>query len=266
MNWGRTLRLPGHRPTGVIVTGPFRSGTSLVSGILADLGVFFGPLSETSPPPDRYNPLGYFQRREIVAANSRYIASAGGTLANPGTPEALLSNGDWKILANTSTSWRADTQLWGLKDPRFSATLLSWLSVGRFDSADLKVVRVRRNTSAAAASVMKHKEVREYCDSDFRKALAMTETYDENAALLAARIGTPVCLISYESLIADPRQEVERVASYLGLGSTCRISHASRLVGKRRALFAHYVRKAAAPALLADTIAKTVRAKLLALG
>lgn len=260
------MRPSGHRPTGVIVTGPFRSGTSLVSGVLADLGVFFGSRSETSPPPDRYNPLGYFQRREIVSANTRYIASAGGTLANPGTPGALLSNGDWKILASTSTSWQAEAPLWGVKDPRFSATLPSWLSVGRFDDSNLMVIRVKRDPGAAAASVMKHREVREYCDNDLLQALAMTEAYDENAASLAERIGIPVCTVSFESLIAGPRQEVERLARYVGVDDTSRMRHACRLVGKRRALFTHYIRKAADPALLADTIAKTVRAKLIASG
>lgn|GEM_PF-2340834 len=260
------MRRSGHRPTGVIVTGPFRSGTSLVSGILADLGVFFGSSAETRPPPDRYNPLGYFQRREIVSANSRYIASAGGTLANPGTPAALLSNGDWKILASTSLSWQEGTLLWGMKDPRFSATLPSWVSVGRFADSDLKIVRVKRDVGAAASSAMKHKEVREYCDNDPLQAIAMTKAYDDNAALMAAKLDVPVCVVSFESLIADPRPEVERLAHYLDIGSTARVGHASRLVGKRRALLAHYLRKAAAPALLADTIARTVRARVLPLG
>lgn len=242
--------------------GPFRSGTSLVSGILSDLGVFFGPPSETSPPPDRYNPIGYFQRREIVSANTRYIISAGGTLANPGTPDTLLSNGAGSILANTSTSWRANAPLWGMKDPRFSATLPSWLNVGHFADAHLKIVRVERRPAATAASVMKHREVRGYCDSDPRQALAMTDVYHENAALAVALTNLPVCALSFERLISDPRQEVERLAGYIGVGDVSRIRHASRLVGKRRALLVHYGCKAANPSLLADTIAKTVRARL----
>lgn len=255
------MRLSGQNPTGVIVTGPFRSGTSLVSGILAHLGVFFGPPSEASPPPDRYNPLGYYQRREIIAANTRYIASAGGTLANPGTPETLLLSGDWRILANTSTSWQSHFPLWGMKDPRFSATLYSWVGVGRLDRAHIKVIRVKRQPAAVAASVMRHKEVREYCRNDLREALAMTEAYDANASLTAAQIGIPVCEVFYESLIADPLQEVNRLACYLGISDSLRIRRSSLLVGKRRALFAHYIRKAANPSLLANTIAKTVKAR-----
>lgn len=242
--------------------GPFRSGTSLVSGILANLGVFFGPLAETSPPPDRYNPLGYFQRRELISANTRYIASAGRALASPGPPDALLVNGDRKILTSTSVSWRERAPLWGMKDPRFSATLHSWIAVGCLDRDHLRVIRVMRRPEAAAASVMKHREVRDYCGNDLGRALAMTEAYDTNAAWTAARIGIPVCEVIYESLIDHPAQQVELLADYLGIADARRIGRCRRLVGKRRALLAHYLRKAASPALLADTVAKTVRTKL----
>lgn len=241
--------------------GPFRSGTSLVSAILAGLDVCFGPPAEASPPPDRYNPLGYFQRREIVSANARFIASAGGTQANPGTPEMLLKNGDWKILACTSLPWIENASSFGMKDPRFSATLWSWVHVRRFNRGRLKVIRVTRRTEAVAASVMKHREVREYCGNDFSRALAMTETYDINCAWTAKLLGVPACQIAYESLIADPRQEVSRLADYLEILDLARINRCTRLVGKRRALLDHYTRKLVHPTLLAETIAKTVKAK-----
>lgn len=260
------LRFSDPQSTGVIVIGPFRSGTSLVSGILANLGVFFGHSADTSPPPDRYNPLGYFQRREIISANTRYIASAGQTLADPGPPAALAQNGDRKILTSTSLSWRAQATLWGMKDPRFSATLHSWIVHGCLDREHLKVVRMMRRAQAASASVIKHREVREYCGNDFGNALAMTETYQANGAWTVASFGLQTCEISYESLIADPAQEVDRLANYLGIADPRQRMRCIQLVGKRRALLAHYLRKAASPSLLADTVAKTVRTKLLPSG
>ncbi len=242
--------------------GPFRSGTSLVSAILAGLDVYFGPAAEASPPPDRFNPLGYFQRREIVSANTRFIASAGGTQANPGTPDKLFENGDWKILASTSIPWVENAASFGMKDPRFSTTLWSWVQVGRLKRDGLKVIRVTRRLEAAAASVMKHREVREYCGNDFSRSLEMTEAYDVNSAWTADHLGIPVCQIAYEALIGDPTQEVARLADYLEVREPARIKRCARLIGKRRALLDHYVRKVSHPALLADTIARTVKAKL----
>jgi len=153
-----------------------------------------------------------------------------------------------------------------MKDPRFSATLHSWLNVGRLNRDHLKVVRVTRRPEAAAASVMKHREVSDYCGNDLGKALAMTEVYDANAAWTAGQAGIPVCEVAYESLITNPAHEVGRLANYLGIDDAARMRHCSRLIGKRRALFAHYIRKAASPGRLADTIVKTIRAKLPASG
>lgn len=45
------------RPPGVWVTGPSRSGTSMVSGLFAAHGVFFGECINAN----KYNPKGYFE-------------------------------------------------------------------------------------------------------------------------------------------------------------------------------------------------------------
>lgn len=49
------------RPGGVVVTGPGRSGTSMVAGLLAAHGVFFG----TTKPADEHNPRGYYEHPAI---------------------------------------------------------------------------------------------------------------------------------------------------------------------------------------------------------
>lgn len=53
------MRPPG---PGVWITGPSRSGTSMVAGLFAAHGVFFG---ETTPA-DEHNEKGYFEHPEIV--------------------------------------------------------------------------------------------------------------------------------------------------------------------------------------------------------
>jgi hypothetical protein len=49
------------RPRGVVVMGPGRSGTSMVAGLLAAHGVFFG----TTKPADQHNPRGYYEHLAI---------------------------------------------------------------------------------------------------------------------------------------------------------------------------------------------------------
>jgi hypothetical protein len=248
--------------TGVIVIGPFRSGTSLVSGLLAGLGVDFGDPAESAPPPDRYNPLGYFQRPKIVAANARYIASAHGSQERPGSPMALSLRGDRTILHAVDLSWRDGASIWGMKDPRFSATLLSWVEAGRIDRDRLRLVRVTRDIDAIAASVIAHREVKQYCGNSLARAVEMSRVYDSFATWDEENLGIPTCRIRYELLISQPASEVARLAEFVGTVDPAKVRHSARLIGRRRALFRHYVRKATHPTLLATTIIKTVRSKL----
>lgn len=52
---------------GVVVTGPGRSGTSMVAGLFAAHGVFFGH----TKAPDRNNPRGYFEHPAIPKPRAR---------------------------------------------------------------------------------------------------------------------------------------------------------------------------------------------------
>lgn len=249
-------------PPGVVVIGPFRSGTSLVCGLLAGLGVTFGPASAISPPPDRYNSVGYFQRPDIVSANTRYIQSASSTLFDTGSPERLARQGDRRILADLPLSWRDSTSTWGIKDPRLCATLAAWLAAGCIQADRCKLVRVTRSIDAVARSVIGHREVRQYCDADIGSAREMSQRYDEYALWHEKNVGMACHQVSYERLIADPFDEVSRLADHIGMRDDVRIGRCAKLIGKRRAQVHHYLRKVTHPSLLATTVRKTLRGYL----
>jgi hypothetical protein len=63
----------------IFVLGCYRSGTSLVSSILAKLGVDFG---QQLYPSSSHNPNGYFESEQL-------IEKAGFTLAKPGHPQEI---------------------------------------------------------------------------------------------------------------------------------------------------------------------------------
>lgn len=56
----------------LVVTGPPRSGTSLVCNLLQRLGCDFGP-EDKLIPGNQWNELGYFENTEIVGMNHRLI-------------------------------------------------------------------------------------------------------------------------------------------------------------------------------------------------
>lgn len=102
----------------VIVLGPYRSGTSLVSQVIETLGVDFGPNPERIAT-NRFNPGGYLERGDLNEINRRLITSAGRSLGDPGDPETLTRHADRTILDGVTFPWPAHKPLWGLKDPRF---------------------------------------------------------------------------------------------------------------------------------------------------
>lgn len=138
---------------GFIVMGPFRSGTSLTSRILSVLGVDFGP-QERMLDPDRFNPEGYFQHVDVRVANNRLIKSTGSIVAWPEHPLVLSGRGNLAVLKRARLDWMEGLRHWGIKDPRFCATLLSWISGDIFDPVKLSIIRVERNVDESARAML----------------------------------------------------------------------------------------------------------------
>lgn len=237
--------------------GPYRSGTSLVAQMLSELGVDFGPCEAFQTAPDRFNPGGYFQRRDVVNANRHLIESAG-TLALPIAPEDLLELGPASALEDINIGWSRGSSKWGMKDPRFSTTLLTWLRSGVFHDQDLKIVRVRRSLESIARSSLLHREVGSFCDYDYSRALTMASLYDEYANWHCAHLGLPVVEINYDHLIKQPKQAVARLARFVDEHSQERVERCLARIGKRRALLRHYAVKLANPQLTLETLKKTL--------
>ncbi len=132
----------------LIVTGPPRSGTSLVCNLLQGLGCEFGD-QELLIPGNRWNELGYFENTEIIAMNHRLIL---GSLVNdkPWT-ESVWPEGNIErvrrlfglvvgrfMLSPTrvmrrASQYRAELEslmskyaACTVKDPRFCFTLPAW--------------------------------------------------------------------------------------------------------------------------------------------
>lgn len=55
----------------IVVAGMHRSGTSMMAGLLARLGVQMG---QTLIEPDPHNPLGYFEDADIVGFHQQAFA------------------------------------------------------------------------------------------------------------------------------------------------------------------------------------------------
>ncbi|MBI1784723.1 sulfotransferase [Candidatus Sumerlaeota bacterium] len=224
---------------GIIVLGPYRSGTSVVSQVLTALGVDFGE-AEKMFGGDARNPGGYFERADINEANTRFIQSAGYTLGDPGDPDELIGRGDAEILRALDLSWLARSRMWGIKDPRLCATLAGWIEFRLIDPNSIRIINVTREIDPIVQSVCKFEEVFDYCGRSRAGAREMTERYLRLAQWQTARSGAPVCELKYETLIADPKGTIEALASFIGARDEKKIARAAAAVGKDKSLIKHY--------------------------
>lgn len=232
----------GDEPVGVVVLGPYRSGTSLVTQILGMLGVDLGP-SEELFEATRYNPAGYFQRPDVTRANTRFIESAGGSLADPGDPRRLFERGEARFLRSLHLDWLHASPLWGLKDPRFCATLWTWVGLGLIGQRNLLIVRVRRSIETTTRSAVKHYDVKTYCDGTLSGARAMFVRYEELADWHIKHLSVPTLDVDFEQLSADPEVTIDRVAGFLGIADPERVDRCVGLVGRNKALVRYYASK-----------------------
>lgn len=241
-----------------IVMGPYRSGTSLVAQMLSELGVDFGPREAFQTAPDRYNPGGYFQRSDVVKANRRLIESAGTSLATPVEPEDLLELGSVSVLKEIDFRWSRAPLKWGMKDPRFCATLLAWLRSGILPDQDVKIVRVRRRLESIARSSALHREVGSFCGYDYSSAVKMANLYDQYAEWHCTHMGFPVIEVNYDQLMKQPEQAVAQLAAFVDEHSLERVERCLARIGKRRALLRHYAAKLTNPQLAFGTLKNTL--------
>lgn len=215
-----------NRSTDVIVLGPFRSGTSLVSRILSKLGVDFGPW-ERMLKPDRFNPDGYFQHKDVRIANNRLIRSAGTSVAWPAHPQLLSSKGDLAVLKRAKLDWTFDLKHWGVKDPRFCATLASWISADRLDPDRLSIVRVERDLEDAALDLLGMPELaRQLPARTAASAIATIGRYAEFAAWHTSNLQVPGHVLAYEALLANPAQCVAELSDFVHAGTKRQIQEA----------------------------------------
>ena len=126
---------PAQSPGCVVVAGMHRSGTSLVAGLLTQLGVEMG---SRLVPADVANPLGYFEDLDIVELHQRVFRERlpqgnGGHPDWGWTPTDVIQPEDmaaWLPTAERVVERRAATsEVWGFKDPRTTLLLDCWDAV-----------------------------------------------------------------------------------------------------------------------------------------
>ena len=198
----------------VLVLGMHRSGTSALARGLQMLGVYLGN-DFISPKPD--NPTGYWEDRNIYEINERLLAIFGLKWEEV----ALIDDARWDApevegLRTEAVAYLKSQfvshPLWGFKDPRTIRLLPFWRSVLRSLEVDECYLLVIRNPRSVADSLIR----RHGMDAVTAHLLWLVYVVP-NLSMIANR---PFMVADYDLVMADPRQELERIANGLKIPLT----------------------------------------------
>lgn len=108
-------------PTGVLIVGMHRSGTSCLAGMLRQYGLFLGDVSQKS----RFNPKGNQESWEVRDIDEQLLNAQGGSWYHPVEVKTIPSLLSLRILRFRR---QMENQLkpWGIKDPRLLFCMDAW--------------------------------------------------------------------------------------------------------------------------------------------
>ena len=236
----------------IIIIGMHRSGTSMMTGMLRQLGLFIGANKDNN---DESN---FFQRM-----NDWALRQAGGSWDNPEMIDDLLANSTMRelVLDYFQLSLNSPRQLffldwrnylrgqriatmstpWGWKDPRNTYTLPLWLDI--FPNA--KVIHIYRNGIDVAQSLrlrwqkdLEHVQktyqrqkpifaalpkIRTFplsvrC-SDLEQGFKLWEKHLQRAQVHVETLGDRAIEVKYEDFLASPLEHLRTVAAFAGLST-----------------------------------------------
>jgi hypothetical protein len=209
-----------------IVLGAHRSGTSMVTAGLESLGAYLG---NKSTYVSTENPKGFFEDQDVVNFNDRLLGFLGGRWDNPlfdGRQSLANKSADqldrWLDEAKEmfSTNYSGH-ELVAVKDPRICQLLPFWLKVFSqcgYSKKNIFYIHICRHPIEVAQS--QHKRKQQNPDFYFLgKSLMETVSLWFSLSYQSLRDSNTdqSIFLSYPELLDDPRGQLERIASFLGV-------------------------------------------------
>jgi len=190
-----------------------RSGTSALARGLQMLGVYLGT-DFLSPKPD--NPTGYWEDKNIYELNERLLA----VLGLKWEDIALIDDARWdepavEALRGEAVAYLGSQftkhPLWGFKDPRTIRLLPFWKSVLRRLDVDECYLVVIRNPRSVAVSLNQRS------GSDLNVLTGHLLWLVYVVPYLGEIADRPFIVADYDLVMADPREQLERIARGLNI-------------------------------------------------
>ena len=207
----------------ICIAGAHRSGTSMVTRLLHECGLYLGAESDLMPA-QADNPDGFWEHLRFVALNDEILNSLGGAWdLPPNLTENFASNrlDPLREKARALVHQFVETGIWGWKDPRNSLTWPFWKAV----LPSLKTLIVVRNPLEVAYSMRKRN------GTSYAFGLRLWEVY--NRRLIKTTDARERLVTHYDAFFENPEKELARIAQFAGLPHA-RVRDAAALVARDR--------------------------------
>lgn len=197
----------------ILVVGMHNSGTSILTEIIHESGIFFGA--------NMKHHESYFFSNFI---NDRVILGGGGNWAKlPIISEEEILTYENLVGAFIKKHWLADylqwgydgVSPWGIKDPRLCILLPLYLTI--FPQA--KVIHIRRNPNDVAASLTGKYKVGIGILDDFDHWKALTEAYTQRVLNHSGDCQSYFEL-TYEDFCTQPQEQTQQLFNFLSIPFT----------------------------------------------
>jgi hypothetical protein len=184
-----------------------RSGTSVVSRMLALLGAHLGPESDLMPPkPD--NPTGFWESRTVTNIHDDLLSALGGRWDEPSFVDDGFENGPEletfrERIRQAVASHYADADVAAWKDPRGSFSLRLW-----------------REVTDLAGTILVVREPGEVCASLSRRDGMEPETAAWlwlRYTIAAYRADSASLVVLHDDLYTRPQMIAARLQTFCGL-------------------------------------------------
>ena len=191
-------------PEVLVVLGMHRSGTSLLTGLLEQLGFYIcsAPMPATSD-----NPKGYFENPLIVDIHDRILSELGISWDDPRPmpPYWYESTRVWPFVDQLTELARSEFQpysRWAMKDPRVCRLLPVWREIFRRLSIVPRFLIIHRPAIEVAASLTRRDGFSE------EKSLLLWMEHMLSAELMSRPFER--AFLSYQNLLDDPVSTLQR--------------------------------------------------------
>ncbi len=193
----------------ILVLGMHRSGTSAITRVLNIAGSVLPPdLMEASPE----NEAGYWESKEVVAANDAFFESLGMAYHSispmPDGFETMAEASTLRERIHNLLEQTPHQKSLLIKDPRISRLLPIWKAVAREADHDIKIVFMLRNP----LEVMDSLDLR----GNISPEKAGFSWLQHNLEAEYHSRGLPRVFVGYSKLLDDWRSQLKRIQTALG--------------------------------------------------